>query len=71
MNDAAPKIMTQTEAMPTLPTGHPEDEQHLVVRHIGFRAPGQVEIFQYEEGELPRGQFRVRTLFSAFRPARS
>lgn len=33
------------------------------VDHIGFHAPHQVEIFHYEEGDLPDGQFRVRTLF--------
>lgn len=33
------------------------------VEHIGFRQPGQVEIFNYEEGDLPEGRFRVRTLF--------
>ncbi|HEU4752411.1 MAG TPA: zinc-binding alcohol dehydrogenase [Armatimonadota bacterium] len=35
----------------------------FVVEHIGFRAPRQVEIFRYEEGELPEGCFRVRTLY--------
>jgi threonine dehydrogenase-like Zn-dependent dehydrogenase len=33
------------------------------VDHIGFRAPHEVEIFHYEEGELPPGQFRVKTLY--------
>lgn len=33
------------------------------VDHVGFREPGQVEIFHYEEGEVPEGHFRVRTLY--------
>jgi hypothetical protein len=38
-------------------------EEPFRVRHIGFRAPGQTEIFHYDEGPLPDGQFRVRTLY--------
>ncbi|HZO90028.1 MAG TPA: zinc-binding alcohol dehydrogenase [Chthonomonadaceae bacterium] len=33
------------------------------VYHIGFRAPGQTEIFHYDEGPLPEGCVRVRTLY--------
>ena len=33
------------------------------VDHVGFREPGQTEIFHYEEGELPPGCFRLRTLY--------
>src|SRR5689334_21529937 len=33
------------------------------VYHAGFRAPGQVEIFHYDEVGLPEGCFRVRTLY--------
>lgn len=33
------------------------------VRHIGFRAPQQAEVFEYDEWELPDNCFRVRTLY--------
>jgi threonine dehydrogenase-like Zn-dependent dehydrogenase len=33
------------------------------VYHAGFRAPGQAEIFHYDEEGVPEGCFRVRTLF--------
>src|ERR1051326_3959875 len=31
---------------------------------VGFQRPGQVELFHYDEGELPPGQFRVQTLYA-------
>jgi NADPH:quinone reductase-like Zn-dependent oxidoreductase len=31
---------------------------------VGFRRPREVELFHYEEGDLPEGQFRLRTLFA-------
>jgi threonine dehydrogenase-like Zn-dependent dehydrogenase len=34
------------------------------VASVGFRCPHQVELFEYDEGELPEGQFRVKTLFA-------
>jgi threonine dehydrogenase-like Zn-dependent dehydrogenase len=34
------------------------------VTSIGFRRPQEVELFDYEEGPLPDGQFRLRTLFA-------
>jgi NADPH:quinone reductase-like Zn-dependent oxidoreductase len=34
------------------------------VDSAGFRRPHVVELFPYDEGELPPGQFRVRTLYS-------
>src|SRR5436305_13266129 len=33
---------------------------------VGFRRPHEVELFHYEEGALPAGQFRVRTLYAGF-----
>jgi threonine dehydrogenase-like Zn-dependent dehydrogenase len=34
------------------------------VSTLGFAAPQRTAIFSYEEGELPEGQFRIRTLYS-------
>jgi threonine dehydrogenase-like Zn-dependent dehydrogenase len=34
------------------------------VTSVGFRRPQEVELFDYEEGPLPDGQFRLRTLFA-------
>src|SRR5438876_8391570 len=31
---------------------------------VGFRKPFEVELFHYDEGELPEGQFRLQTLFA-------
>src|SRR5436305_1473280 len=33
------------------------------VEHIGIRRPYEVGLFQYEEGDVPPGQFRVKTLY--------
>ena len=35
------------------------------VYHIGFGAPGRVELFHYDEEGLPENCFRVRTLYCA------
>jgi threonine dehydrogenase-like Zn-dependent dehydrogenase len=34
------------------------------VASVGFQCPHVVDLFQYEEGELQEGQFRVETLFA-------
>lgn len=34
------------------------------IRTLGVAAPGAMEVFTYEEGPLPDGQFRVATLYS-------
>ncbi len=36
------------------------------IRSIGFAAPGEVAIYEYEEGPLVDGRFRVETLYSGF-----
>ena len=33
------------------------------VSSVGFREPGEIGVFQYDEGDLPEGQFRLQTLF--------
>src|SRR5215217_8010715 len=40
-----------------------EEAKPWRVYHPGFRAPGQVEIFHYDEEGVPEGCFRVRTLY--------
>jgi threonine dehydrogenase-like Zn-dependent dehydrogenase len=40
-----------------------EEAKPWRVYHAGFRAPGQVEIFHYDEEGVPDGCFRVRTLY--------
>src|SRR5437764_307658 len=34
------------------------------VYSVGFRRPREVDLFHYDEGPLPLGQFRVQTLFA-------
>lgn len=51
-----------TQQPPALETAHPAGPWR--VYSVGFRRPREVELFHYEEGDLPPGQFRVRTLFA-------
>jgi len=48
---------------PTAPMS-PDPAGPWNVTSVGFRQPGEVDLFQYEEGALPPGQFRLRTLFA-------
>jgi hypothetical protein len=34
------------------------------VYSLGFAAPGQTALFHYDEGDLPEGQYRIRTLYT-------
>src|SRR5262245_46037135 len=38
------------------------------VFHLGFGAPGRVELFHYDEEALPEECFRVRTLYCGISP---
>ena len=50
--------------------GRPQDDAHdswsgpRPVQTLGFSAPRRTAFFRYEEGELPPGQFRVRTRYT-------
>jgi NADPH:quinone reductase-like Zn-dependent oxidoreductase len=54
----------EEERPPAEPDGSTRPEGAWRVYSVGFRKPFEVELFHYDEGELPDGQFRIRTLFA-------
>src|SRR5919108_5955003 len=45
-------------------TGRGDPAGPWTVYSLGFAEPQRVALFSYDEGELPDGQFRVRTLYT-------
>src|SRR5436305_1356904 len=67
MSLTQPDLEEIQEQEPILEAAPPEMGDPLGpwrVCSVGFRRPHEVELFHYEEGPLPEGQFRVRTLYA-------
>jgi NADPH:quinone reductase-like Zn-dependent oxidoreductase len=64
----SPGYSTLDELQELEETGTPGDSRDPAgpwrVYSIGFRRPREVDLFHYDEGPLPPGQFRVQTLFA-------
>jgi len=58
------ELQEQEEREQSTAPGSPDPAGPWRVTSVGFRQPGKVDLFQYEEGDLSPGQFRLRTLFA-------
>jgi zinc-binding dehydrogenase len=61
-SEVADATETRADSRSQTPAPRPEVAPWRVY-HVGFGAPGQVEVFHYDEEGLPEDCFRVRTLY--------